>query len=377
MTALGWADIVEGRRRGAAAGCLRLALAPPSLAYRLAVAARNAAFDRGLLRARRLPRPVISVGNLAVGGAGKTPFAMLLARGLRARGLRAAVLSRGYGASAEGPFFPRLVSNGAGAILSPREAGDEAHLLARGLPGTVVAIDPDRLRAGEMAARRFPVDVFILDDGFQHRRLRRDLDILLLDGTNPFGNGRLLPAGRLREPPSAARRADAIVFTRCPGPPPPHALRRLRELGAGARIFTATHQPARLARPGPGPVEDPASLRKTPVAAFCGLAEPEGFFRTLEGLGARVVLSRRFPDHHPYRPAEIETLARAAAAAGAAVLVTTAKDAVRIPETPTLPLPLRVLEIEMKIGGGEAQMLEWVFESLGTAARRGKGPAPE
>ena len=220
MNALGWADIVEGRRRGAAAGCLRLALAPPSLAYRLAVAARNAAFDRGLLRARRLPRPVISVGNLAVGGAGKTPFAMLLARGLRARGLRAAVLSRGYGASAEGPFFPRLVSNGAGAILSPREAGDEAHLLARGLPGTVVAIDPDRLRAGEMAARRFPVDVFILDDGFQHRRLRRDLDILLLDGTNPFGNGRLLPAGRLREPPSAARRflidCRTIAHDTCP-----------------------------------------------------------------------------------------------------------------------------------------------------------------
>lgn len=365
MDTLRWAEIVEGRGRGPAAACGRAALFPAALAYRLAIAARNAAFDRGLLCARRLPRPVISIGNLAVGGTGKTPFVMLLARGLRERGLQVAVLSRGYGASPDGPPLPRLVSDGARTLLSEREGGDEACLLARELPGTVVAIDPDRLRAGEMVARRFPVDLFILDDGFQHRRLVRDLDILLLDGASPFGNGRLLPAGRLREPVAAVRRASAVVFTRCPSSPPPDALARLRELNAGARVFTATHEPARLAEIASGKGADPRALRGTPVAALCGIAAPADFFRALEGLGARIVYRRRFPDHHRYRAEEIGAFAAAGASAGAAALVTTSKDAVRIPGTQALPLPLRVLEIEMRIGGGEAQLLQWIIESLG------------
>ena len=375
MNPLYWSDIVEGRRRGIAAACLRAALIPPSLAYRLAISGRNAAYGRGILRARGLPRPVVSVGNLVVGGTGKTPLVKLLARGLRERGLRAAVLSRGYGAVREGQPFPRLVSDGSRVFLSSREAGDEACMLAHSLEGTVVAVDPDRARAGEMVARRFPVDAFILDDGFQHRRLARDADILLLDAARPFGNGRVLPAGRLREPASAVRRAGAIVFTRCSHPPDPDTLAGVRRLNPRAEVFTSTHEPARLVEIPSGTVREPRALKGKTVAAFCGIAAPEDFARTLSDLGARIALWRPYPDHHRCLAAEIEEFAMAAAGAGAEGLVTTSKDAARLPENLRLPLPLYSLEIEMKIGGGDGQLLEWVIESIGSAALT-PAPAP-
>lgn len=369
MDALYWSDIVEGTRRGTAAACIRAALLPASLAYRAAVSARNAAYGRGILPVARLPRPVVSVGNLVVGGTGKTPLVALLARGLRARGLSAAVLSRGYGASPGGPPFPRLVSDGSRVLLSPREAGDEAFMLARALEGTPVAIDPDRSRAGAMIAGRFPADLFILDDGFQHRRIARDADILLLDAARPLDNGRLLPAGRLREPASAARRAGAIVLTRFPRAGAPEALAEAGRLNPGARLFTATHEPSRLVELPSGAVRDPLSLRGRTVAAFCGIAAPGDFARTLTRLGARVALLRPYPDHHPYAAAELDRFVRSAAAAGAEAVVTTSKDAVRIPEGLTVPLPLHALEIEMRIGGGDEKLLQWVVESIGSAVR--------
>lgn len=368
MNALYWAEVVEGRRRGAAASCIRAALTPPSLAYRLAVAARNAAYDRGLLRPRRLPRPVVSVGNLAAGGTGKTPLVKLLAAGLRARGLKPAVLSRGYGASPGGPPFPRLVSDGSRLLLPPGEAGDEAFMLAAALPGVPVAVSPDRAGAGEMVARSLPVDLFILDDGFQHRRLARDADILLLDSARPFGSGRLLPAGALREPPSAAGRAGSIVLTRCEGPPVPAVLALLSALNPGAPVFTAAHEPVRLAGAWGWPDAPLESLRGKTVAAFCGIASPGDFARTLSRLGARVARWRPYPDHHPYRAGEIERLARAAAADGASALVTTSKDAARLPGPSALPIPLLALEIEMRFCGGEAQLLQWVVDSIGAPA---------
>jgi tetraacyldisaccharide 4'-kinase len=368
MNALYWSDIVDGKHRGPAAACVRAALLPASLAYRLAVSARRAAYDRGILRSRVLPRPVVSVGNLVVGGTGKTPLVKLLARGLRERGLRAAVLSRGYGAEGGGQPFPRLVSDGSRVLLCSREAGDEARMLADSLEGTIVAVDPDRARAGEMVASRFPVDAFILDDGFQHRRLARDADILLLDAARPFGNGRVLPAGRLREPASAMRRAGAIVLTRCPRPPDPAMLAVVRSLNPRAELFTSTHEPARLVEIPSGTVREPRALAGKTVAAFCGIAVPGDFARTLAGLGARVALLRPYPDHHPYTAPEIEQFAAAAAEAGAEAVVTTSKDAVRLPGDLRCPLPLHALEIEMKIGGGDGQLLQWVFESIGARA---------
>ena len=170
-------------------------------------------YEIGIFRVKRLPLPVISVGNITMGGTGKTPTVILIARELMARGKRVAVLTRGYGGSLEGET--RIVSDGEKLFLSPAEAGDEPCLLASSLPGLMVVMGSDRYRAGCLALKELSPDCFILDDGFQHQRLGRDLDILLLDGTAPFNNGWTLPAGFLREPISAVSRADLVILTRC------------------------------------------------------------------------------------------------------------------------------------------------------------------
>ncbi|MDD5556495.1 MAG: tetraacyldisaccharide 4'-kinase [bacterium] len=354
-----WREMVE-RERG---GLLSALLLPASLLYRLGVASRHAAYRAGLVRRRRLPRPVVSVGNLVAGGTGKTPAVRLLAAGLLARGIRPAVLSRGYGAPRRGAP-PLVVSDGTRPLLGAGEAGDEPVMLARALPGVPVIVDPDRARGGE-AAMRFDPGVFILDDGFQHLRLARDADILLLDCRLPFGNGRLLPAGLLREPPSALRRADIIVLTRCESPPDPSLLSRIGRENPRARLFTARHEPARLVELTSGAARGLASLAGARVAAFAGTGRPDDFFETLRSCGAAVVAAHAFPDHHPYLPAEIAAIAAGASSAGASAIVTTEKDAARLPAAPRLPVPLLALGVEMRICGGGDDLLDCLLGLIG------------
>jgi tetraacyldisaccharide 4'-kinase len=265
---------------------------------------------------------VISIGNVTVGGTGKTPVTAYIATFLLSQGHRVAVLSRGYGGALEGQTC--VVSDGATVMLSAAECGDEPYLLASTIPGLIVIIGPDRFIAGQLAMQQLSPDIFLLDDGFQHLRLHRDLDILLQDFSRPFGNGLTLPAGLLREPASAADRADLVIVTRAPegavipadrGDTPVclshHTLTELIPLNGGIPVaYTA--------------------CRDIKVLAFAGIAEPESFFEALRSQGLNLVLCRSFPDHGAYTTERCNELADAIRASGADMLVTTEKDGVKL-----------------------------------------------
>ncbi len=326
-------------------------------AYGGVLALRAALYRRGVLPSRRLSCPVVSVGNLTVGGTGKTPMVVYLARRLQESGLRPAVLSRGYRGSAEGAGG--VVSDGGGLLLSAAEAGDEPWMIAGLLPGVPVAVGKDRFRAGRELQRRFCPDVVLLDDGYQHLRLARDLDLLLLDAQAPLGNGRIFPRGALREPASAAARADAVILTRVSGPHDslPAELANRRSFRAKP-LLRAVHLP-RL-RKILGPAGAPAAadrlaadLGGARVFAFSGIAANEAFQRSIEDLGGRTASARGFADHHRYRPRERAELEKAAVRAGADLIATTEKDLARLEGQNPFSLPLAVVGVEMSLASGQ------------------------
>jgi len=297
------------------------ALAPLSWLYGLAIRLRNVRYDRpGAVT--HVGVPVISVGNLTVGGTGKTPLVARLARGLLADGERPAVVSRGYGGTAgRGPL---LVSGGAGPLVEAARSGDEPHLLARTLSGVRVWVGSDRIAAARAAARHGATAI-VLDDGFQHRRLARDLDIVLLDPALGAGPVRMLPAGPWREPLSSLRRADVVLITRGPSAEGLAAAREVvRRFNRRAPVLSAGHRVVGFFDREGRPVSPPSR-----ALAFCGIGNPTPFRADLERSGVELVGFRAFRDHRPYPPAELAELERAAGAHGA-VLVTTDKDFSRI-----------------------------------------------
>lgn len=325
------------------------ALRPVSSLYGLLAAARNRLYDRGVLRAHRLPVPVISVGNLTAGGTGKTPLTIHLARMLLDAGAKPLVLSRGYGSEGKGT---RIVSDGERVLLGPAHGGDEPVLIARSVPGLPVVVDPDRVRGGLFAARRFSPSVLLLDDGYQHRRLARDLDIVLLDAVDPFGRYAMLPSGLLREPFSGLARADLFVVTHAPESERLETLRTVvRRYNTRAPILLARHRadalvPLAHGESGAG-LLPLSTIDGAAVYAFCAIGNPEGFRATLIDAGARLTGFRAFHDHHPFSADEMAQVVREAARTQATI-VTTEKDAVRIPETPG-GLPLLALRIRMDV----------------------------
>ncbi len=301
---------------------------------------------RSLHHSKRLPQPVISVGGITVGGSGKTPFVNYLAGSLSARGLKPAILTRGYHrrSSATTMVFE------AGADVPPALTGDEAQIFLHA--GTAaVGIGTDRFEAGSLLLKHLTADVFLLDDGFQHAGLARDVDIVLIDGLDPFGQYATVPVGRLREPLSALARATVFIVTRVTEPDRFHAIAtELARYNPSAPVFQ-TSTITRRWRTCSIKKRAEASLRG-PVAAFCGLANPQAFLNTLESLNLEVVFSWPFDDHHFYSPMEIQRLRQNAQASGAAVLVTTEKDRMNLPpgvEDIVAPLDLAWLEIEYKL----------------------------
>jgi tetraacyldisaccharide 4'-kinase len=316
-------ELINGKRTGAADRALLLVLRLCSHLYALAMTLRAAAFSSGLLRSQRLPKPVVSVGNLTVGGTGKTPMTAWIAAYLLKRGKRVAVLTRGYGGTLEGQVA--VVADGRQRLLSPEEAGDEPCLLADQLPELIVVMGSNRYAAGLMAMEKFSPDIFILDDGFQHLRLQRDLDILLLDAAKPLGNGYALPAGLLRETVAAAARADLVVFTRCGKEQHP-----AMKIPPGIPLCRAYHALSGC-RPADGGAVCPFSeLAPLLGLAFAGIGDPEAFFDSLEAAGLRLAATLSFPDHTAYGEAEVAALARLRRTSRADYLITTAKDAVKL-----------------------------------------------
>jgi tetraacyldisaccharide 4'-kinase len=316
--------------------------------YRGAVGARSAAYMSGVWRRRRLPCKVISVGNLTVGGTGKTPLTIWVAQWYQQHGWRVAVLSRGYKAQAPGPL--QVVSRGDGPLLDWRAAGDEPYLLARALSGIPILIGKDRYRSGRYACDHFGAQVVVLDDGFQHLALHRDLDIVLLDATNPFGHGTLLPRGILREPMSALRRADAIVLTRVESTPGSlSALRQQVRLWARQQpLYMMSTLPEVLQHAITGATEKLAWLRQRRVMAFAGIGNPLAFAATLTQLGAEVAVNVAFPDHHVYTAHDWRTIVAMAQEQRVSCLITTEKDAVRLHTDWQAPMPVYALRIGVK-----------------------------
>ncbi len=302
-------------------------LVPLTPLYRGAVVARIGAYARGWLSSSRLSASVISVGNLTFGGTGKTPMVIALVRDLVRRGRHPAVLTRGYGRAVDDPVV--LIGPEPKADVST--TGDEPLELAWRLPGVPVVVDADRIRGGIEALTR-GADVLVLDDGFQHLQLDRDLNILLVDAGDPWGGGRLPPLGRLREPLSGLARADAVVVTKI-GPDPEPILAEVRRVvgdhAPGIPVLAARLEPTAVRR-GDG-VAVPKVLTGQRVLAVAGLGRPEGFADLLRAAGAEIVETRWFADHHPFSDAEVGAAVDAAESAGA-VVVTTAKDAVKMPK---------------------------------------------
>ncbi len=311
-----------------------------SIPYTIAMRVRVTLYFLGILKSHRLGKPVISVGNLSVGGTGKTPMTALLARMLISRGLRVAVLSRGYGGVGEGEI--RIVSDGRRTLVTAEESGDEPYLLATTIPGLIVVIGADRFRAGMEAVHRFDPDIFILDDGFQHLQLHRDLNILLLDGRKPFGNGRVLPAGLLREPRSAVRRADFIVLTRSEMSGTTVSL-------AEIPFCNAYHRLVGFVPLGGSDTEPLALLAGRRGIAFAGIAEPEIFFAALRSEGLELVETVAFRDHCRYLDGEVELLSRLCVSTGADYLITTEKDAVKLISHRDMPESVYAVRLEIEV----------------------------
>lgn len=334
--------IVSGQRRDAKASIARSLLRVASLACSPVVRFRNALYDCRILRVQHVDAVVISVGNLTVGGTGKTPLVVWLCRLVQQRQRRCAILTRGYKSPKKG------------------ELSDEPALLAARCPGVNVVVDPDRVAGAKQAIGEHSAEVLILDDGFQHRRLARDIDIAAIDATLPFGYGRLLPAGLLREPVSGLRRADAVVITRCDQVSEESLAQiegQVRQINPGAILATSIHAPVNAATRG-GTEIGLEELRGKRVYAFCGLGNPEAFFDTVRHVGCLLVGCRRFDDHHAYTSDCLSEIRRQAAEHNVDYIVTTQKDWTKLAGLipPENDPPMVYLAIKMEFRTGTEQL---------------------
>jgi len=363
-------SVIYGGRTDPPALAVKGGIRAFSALYRAALRAYLLPFDLGLRRQQELDRPVISVGNLTVGGTGKTPTVQYLCRGLTVRDFHPAVLSYGYGGSLSGRLG--VVSDGTQVILNPNEAGDEPVMLASSLPGIPVLVCNHRTASGRAAIRDFGADVLILDDGFQVWKLRRDLDIVLLNASRPFDNGRLLPAGRLREPPSALKRADCLILMgRSDESGEAETLSLIRRFAPDARVFCGKFVSSSLVSVADGSRVELQALRDKKVFALSSIADPCSFEETVAECGAVIVGHGRYPDHHLYSAGDIAHINREARGAGAELIVTTEKDAVKLVGR-DFSMPVLALRIELELDD-EAAFWQLVADRIGIPASDRRG----
>jgi tetraacyldisaccharide 4'-kinase len=371
-------DVIYGRRAGAGVGIYGAFLYVLSWLWNIGAQTKLWLYRHRILHDQPLGCLVVVVGNLTAGGTGKTPVVEKFARALRDRGRKVAILSRGY-KSKTAPFWkkwwwamthaqeppPRIVSDGERVLLGSEEAGDEPYMLARNLPGVIVLVDKNRVKSGAYAIKKFGCDTLVLDDGFQYLPLKGRLNLLLIDKTNPFGNGELLPRGILREPIKHLKRASYVFLTKSNGQRDLELEAVIKEHNPDVDIIECVHQPQYLQRfdvePGAPPVRVPLSfLKEKRVLAFSGIATPESFEKFLRDLGALLVGRERFLDHYRYAEEDLAALFDLAKRDGAEFLVTTEKDAVRIEESLKCPLPIYYLRLEIDIIRGAADFDEAV-----------------
>ncbi|MCX5644054.1 MAG: tetraacyldisaccharide 4'-kinase [Phycisphaerae bacterium] len=364
--------IISGRRRDARASVARSLLGAASLGYRLAVYIRNALYDHRLLRTHRVNAAVLSVGNLTTGGTGKTPLVVWLCQDLREKQVRCAILTRGY-------------------KMREGELSDEPALLSALCPGTAVVVNPDRVAGAAEAICRFEgaslsnrgqdardtqgrdalaTRVLVMDDGFQHRRLARDLDIVAIDATRPFGYRRLLPAGLLREPVTGLRRAHAVVLTRCDQVSQKvleEIEEEIRRVNPDLVLARSIHVPVGV-KTGGGTEISLDWLGGKRLFAFCGIGNPQSFFHTVERLGGVLVGSRVYDDHYRYAAGDLDEIRREAAAKEASLILTTQKDWTKISRlagSQDHP-PVAYLAVELRISAGAQALTALIDRVLGS-----------
>lgn len=367
--------VMDRRRHGRADVCVRAGLFMLSRLYRNLVQLRFTLYRERILRQRVLGCLVVSVGNLTCGGTGKTPVVEVFARTLAAKGRRVAILSRGYRSKAK-PFRqwlrdlfirphkpppPRVVSDGSQLLLDSAMAGDEPYMLAKNLPNVRVLVDKDRVKSGRYAIRELGADTLVLDDGFQYLRLKPRLNILLVDATNPFHNHQPLPRGLLREPIKNLRRADYVFLTKVPDNSRTWHLRRfIRRHNPRAEIIECTHRSRHLEHVFNGSRLELDTLRGKRVAALSGIAVPESFESVLTDLGADLVYRERYMDHHRYRRREVLEFLDTSRRHGAELVVTTEKDAVRLPVLDAVDAELFFLRVQIEIVSGAESFNECI-----------------
>jgi tetraacyldisaccharide 4'-kinase len=358
--------VVYGRQKGFGALLLGGFLRVLSWLFEVLVRLRLWLYRQRLFRDTPLGCKVVVVGNLTVGGTGKTPVVLKMAQVLASRGRKVAILSRGYKGATDSMakrFWrwltqgnrpdPLVVSDGKSVLVGPEEAGDEPYMLARNLAalGVVIIVDRDRVEGGRFALRRFGVDTILLDDGLQYLPLRGQINLLLVDSHDPFGNGSLLPRGILREPIANLSRASYVFITKSSGPPAPTLVALIRRHNPKAEIVPCAHRPRELVEvdgPGTLPLEH---LRGKRIASFSGIATPERFEETLAGEGAILVANRRFLDHHAFNDEDLDEVLEQALRARAEMIITTEKDAVRLQARFRPPLPLYYVRLEVEVLG--------------------------
>lgn len=328
-----------------------LPLALMSFFYGMGVKARMSSLEKS---GEKLPGFVVSIGNITAGGTGKTPFVLMLSRWAKDKGYNAAVLSRGYGGSYRGRS--EIVTDGKDVLVSPEISGDEPWMMANTLKGVPVIVSKRRYTGGTRAHQNFGSNFFILDDGFQHISLKRDMDIVLIDSANPFGNGHLLPRGPLREPLSGLQRADAFIFTRSGDQPPDDHKNNF----SNKPLYSGDHAPDRIILPNRGEMHDPSFINGKRVTAFSGIADPESFKESLLNLGADVVSFMAFGDHYPFTLKDIQKIRKEHESFKGEILITTEKDWARTKDMVADIESFACLTIDFVFKTGEKDFFEMV-----------------
>jgi tetraacyldisaccharide 4'-kinase len=360
-------EVIYEKRRGKRASIFRFFLLLLSKLFECLVQTRLYLYQNRILRDRTLGCLVISVGNLTVGGTGKTPVVEKIARALQERGRRVAILSRGYKSEPK-PLWerfwqrvtfqkeadePRVVSNGQELLLDSASAGDEPYMLASNLKDVVVLVDKDRVKSGRYAIEKLGIDTLLLDDGFQYLALKSKLNLVLVDCTNPFGNNHLLPRGTLREPHRNLKRADYIFITKLEKAGNDELKQLIRKYNSRAEIIECGHRPLYFQNVYDADDRKPLGFIKgKKISSVCGIAMPDGFEQGLVRLGAELIYSKQYADHHRYSQQEILNMINRSRKRYAEVIVTTEKDAVRFPKMDRVDVPLYFLRVEIEILSG-------------------------
>lgn len=378
--------VIFGQARGFRATVMRILLRGFSWLFKMVVLARLYLFHSGIAKQARLGTLVVSVGNITVGGTGKTPVVELLARTLTERGRKVAILTRGYkseelttpqhwtdknGHPVSG--LPKIASDGTTRYLSPLYSGDEPFMLAKNLDGVAVLVDKNRIKSGIFAIEQLGCDTLLLDDGMQYLKLAHELDIVLVDCEAPFGTGAMLPRGTMREPRSSLSRASYIILTKSGGRPQDELISKIRRYNPVADIIVSNHGPKYLENVFTGERLPLETLQDKWVACLSGIARPESFENSIKALGAKVEICRRFPDHHWFDQSELEEFYDRCGERAMDMIITTEKDAVRL-EQPEgkQEVPIYFLRIEVEIAEGREHWNQCVNRICGISAPRPK-----